>query len=110
MSGHLPPTRLSGQLFLSGVPLRRSGHRTRGGGLERRTVQHDEVGDLPRKGWLLASLGIALVSVFTRLRGRSSLSLSPIPRDDNGKPSRLLRQPLETLQRFAANDDTDRFS
>ena len=76
----------------------------------RRTVQDDEVGNLPSKGRLLASLGLSLVSVLTPLRGRSSISLSPVPRDDNGKLRGLSREPVETSQRSAANDDPDRLS
>lgn len=73
-----------------------------------RAVQHDEVGHLPREGWLLASLGLALVSVLNRLRGRSSVSLSSVPRDDNRKFRGPLRQSLKTSQRSATDDDTDR--
>lgn len=76
----------------------------------RRTVQHDEVGDVPRKGRLLASLGLSLVSFFNRLRGCSSVSLSPVPRDDNGKLRGLSGESVEPSLRSTANDDTDRLS
>ena len=76
----------------------------------RRAVQHDEVGNLPRKGRLLASVSLSLVSVLNRLGGRSSVSLSLVPRDDNGKPRGLSGEPVETSQRSAANDDTNRLS
>ena len=74
----------------------------------RRTVQHDEVGNLPSKGRFLASLGLSLVSVLTPLSGRSSVSLPPVPRDNNGKLCGLSGEPVETSQRSAADDDTDR--
>ena len=76
----------------------------------RRTVQHDEVSNLPSKGRLLASVSLSLVSVLNRLRGRSSVSLSPVPGDDNGKLRGLSGESVETSQRSAANDDTDRLS
>ena len=104
----LRPSRLSGPRFSRGVPFRRSGRPAFGGRFVRRTVQHDEVGNLPRKGRLLASLGLSLVSVVTPLRGRSSVSLPPVPGDDNGKLSGLPREPVEASQRSAADDDTDR--
>jgi len=90
--------------------LRLSGYPACGGELVRRTVQHDEVSNLPSKGRLLASVSLSLVSVLTRLRGRSSVSLSPVPRDDNRKLHGLSSESIETSQRSAANDDTDRFS
>ena len=76
----------------------------------RRTVQHDEVSNLPNKGRLPASVSLSLVSVLTRLRGRSSVSLSPVPRDDNRKLHGLSSESIETSQRSAANDDTNRLS
>ena len=93
-----------------GLSLRLSGYPACGGGLVRRTVQHDEVSNLPRKGRLLASVSLSLVSVLNRLGGRSSVSLSPVPRDDNGKLRGLSSESVETSQRSAANDDTDRLS
>ena len=74
----------------------------------RRTVQHDEVSNLPSKGWLLASVSLSLVSVLNRLGGRSSVSMSPVPRNDNGKFRGLSSESVETPQRSAADDDTDR--
>ena len=106
----LPRTRLSGPPFLGDLPLRRSRHPTRGDGLVRRTVQHHEVGSLPCKGWLLAPVSLSLVRVLNRLGGPSSVSLSPVPRDDNGKPRGLSDEPVETSLRSPANDDTDRLS
>ena len=76
----------------------------------KRAVQHDEVGNLPSKGRLLASVSLSLVSILNRLGGRSSVSLSPVPRDDNGKPRGLSDEPVETSLRSPANDDTDRLS
>ena len=76
----------------------------------RRTVQHDEVSNLPSKGRLLASVSLSLVSVLNRLEGRSSVSLSPVPRDDNGKLRGLSSESVEPSQGSAANDDTDRLS
>jgi hypothetical protein len=76
----------------------------------RRRVQHDEVSHLPSKGRLLASVSLSLVSVLNRLGGRSSVSLSPVPRDDNGKFRGLSTDSVEPSQRSAANDDTDRLS
>ena len=52
-----------------GLSLRLSGYPACGGGLVRRTVQHDEVSNLPRKGRLLASVSLSLVGVLNRLRG-----------------------------------------
>jgi len=76
----------------------------------RRAVQHDEVGGLPCKGWLLAARSLALVSFFHQLSGRSSVFLSPVPRDDNGKLRGLSGESVETSQRSAAHDDTNRLS
>ena len=97
-------------LFFPGLSLRRSGYPACGGGLVRRTVQHDEVGSLPSKRRLLASVSLPLVSVLNRLGERSSVSLSLVPRDDNGKPGSLSGESVETSQRSAANDDTNRLS
>jgi hypothetical protein len=96
----------SGRLF--GLPLRRSDHPVWGGGLGRRTVQDNEVGSLPRKGRLLTSLGLSLVSVPTLLRGLSSVCLPPVPRDDHRKFRGFSREFVEPSQRSAANDDTNR--
>ena len=76
----------------------------------RRMVQHDEVGNLPSKGRLLASLGLSLVSFLNRLRGRPSVSLAPVPGHDNGKPRGLSGESVETSLRSTANDDPDRLS
>ena len=76
----------------------------------RRMVQHDEVGSLPGKRRLLASLGLSLVSPLNRPRGRPPVALAPVPRDDNGKPRGLLGESFETTQRSTANDDADRLS
>ena len=82
----------SGPPFFRCLPLRRLAIR-RGGGLIRRTVQHDEVGNLPSKGRLLASVSLSLVNILNRLGGRSSISLSPVPRDDNWKLCGLSGEP-----------------
>jgi len=103
-------TRLSGALFFRDLPLRRSGYPACGGGLVRRTVQDDEVSNLPSKGRLLASVSLSVVSVLNWLEGRSSVSLSPVPRDDNGKLRGLSRESVEPSQRSATNDDTDGLS
>ena len=76
----------------------------------RHTVQHDEVSNLPSKGRLLASVSLSLVSVLNGLGGRSSVSLSPVPRDDNGKLRGLSGESVETSQRSTANNDPDRLS
>ena len=76
----------------------------------RRTVQDDEVSDLPSKGRLLASVSLSVVSVLNWLEGRSSVSLSPVPRDDNGKFRGLSTDSVEPSQRSATNDDTDGLS
>ena len=76
----------------------------------RRTVQHDEVGNLPSKGRLLASVSLSLVSILNRLGGRASVSLSPVPRDDNWKLCGLSGEPVEPSLRSTANHDTDRLS
>jgi hypothetical protein len=91
-----------------GCALRRSGYPACG--LSGRTVQHDEVSNLPSKGRLLASVSLSLISVLNRLGGRSPVSLSLVPRDDNGKPRGLSGESVESSQRSAANDDTNRLS
>ena len=100
----------SGPPFFRCLPLRRSSHPACGGGLIRRTVQHDEVGNLPSKGRLLASVSLSLVSFLNRLGGRSSVSLSPVPRDDNWKLCGLSGESVEPSLRSTTNDDTDRLS
>ena len=74
----------------------------------RRAIQDDEVCSLPRKGWLLASLGLALVCARYWLRGRSSIFLPSIPQDDHGQLRGLSGESVETPMRSTANDDTDR--
>lgn len=86
---------LSASRFFLGLPLRRSGHPACGTRLVRRGAQYDEVGNLPGKGWLLASLGLAPVSFLKLLRRRSSISLAPVPRDDNGELRRLSSESLK---------------